>query len=104
MLTRLNEIASNLFSTVCCEIIEFNGEEDHIHILFEAPPQIQLSKLINSFKTVSSRYIRKEFSQHLSKFYWKPYFWNRSYLVFTTGGAPIDIIRKYIEEQKSPVS
>lgn len=104
MLTRLNEIASNLFSTVGCEIIEFNGEEDHIHILFEAPPQIQLSKLINSFKTVSSRYIRKEFSQHLSKFYWKPYFWNRSYLVLTTGGAPIDIIRKYIEEQKSPVS
>lgn len=104
MLTRLNEIASNLFSTVGCEIIEFNGEEDHIHILFEAPPQIQLSKLINSFKTVSSRYIRKEFAQHLSKFYWKPYFWNRSYLVFTTGGAPIDIIRKYIEEQKSPVS
>jgi len=102
MMERLKEIATNLLSSSDCEVIEFNGEEDHIHILFDAPPQIQLSKLINSFKTVSSRYIRKEFEEHLSKYYWKPYFWNRSYLVLTTGGAPIEVIKRYIEEQKTP--
>ncbi|MGM7681762.1 transposase, partial [Cytobacillus sp. Hm23] len=48
---------------------------------------------------VTSRYIRKEFQKELSKYYWKPYFWNRSYMVLTTGGATIDTIKKYIEEQ-----
>ena len=74
MHTRLREIADDLFTKWGCEIIEMNGEEDHIHILFDAPPQIQLSKIINSFKTVSSRYIRKEFPKELAPYYWKPYF------------------------------
>ncbi len=96
---RLKEIANNLFSKWNCEIIEMNGEEDHIHILFEAPPQINLANTINSFKTVTSRYIRKEFEEHLKNYYWKPYFWSRSYLILTTGGAPLEVIKKYIEEQ-----
>ena len=102
VLNRIEEIAQNLFATWKCEIIEINGEADHIHILFEAPPQVQLSKLINNFKTVSSRYIRKEFSEHLSKFYWKPYFWSQSYLIISTGGTTIEVIKKYIEEQNAP--
>lgn len=96
---RLKEIAEDLFSGWNCEIIEMNGEEDHVHILFDAPPQIQLSKVINSFKTVSSRYIRKEFQEELKPFYWKPYFWSHSYMVLTTGGATIEVIKKYIENQ-----
>jgi putative transposase len=102
ILERIEEIAQNLFTTWKCEIIEINGEADHIHILFEAPPQVQPSKLINNFKTVSSRYLRKEFSEHLSKFYWKPYFWSQSYLIISTGGATIEVIKKYIEEQNAP--
>lgn len=99
MMNRLKEIAENLFTQWQCEIIEMNGEADHIHILFDAPPQVQLSKLINNFKTVSSRYIRKEFAEHLSKYYWKPFFWSRSYMLFTTGGAPLEVVKKYIESQ-----
>ena len=99
MHTRLREIADDLFTKWDCEIIEMNGEEDHIHILFNAPPQIQLSKIINSFKTVSSRYIRKEFPKELAPYYWKPYFWSQSYMVFTTGGATIEVIKQYIENQ-----
>lgn len=98
-MTRLKEISENLFSKWNCEIIEMNGEEDHIHILFDAPPQINLANTINSFKTVTSRYIRKEFPEHLKRYYWQPYFWSRSYMILTTGGAPIDVIKKYIEEQ-----
>jgi putative transposase len=96
---RLKEIAEDIFSRFKCKLIEMNGEEDHIHLLFKAPPQVQLSKLINNFKTVSSRYIRKEFQNELSKYYWKPYFWSNSYMIFSTGGTPLEVIKKYIEEQ-----
>lgn len=82
-----------------CTLIEISGTEDHLHLLFDAPPQVQLSKLVNNLKTVSSRLIRKEFSEHLKPYYWKPYFWSNSYLILTTGGATIDIIKNYIENQ-----
>lgn len=102
ILERLKEIIENLFSKWNCILVEFNGEVDHIHILFEAPPQVQLSKLINNLKTVTARLIRKEYAEHLSKFYWKPYLWNRSYLILSSGGAPIEIIKRYIQEQNTP--
>ena len=85
-----------------CDLVQFNYENDHMHILFEAPPQVQLSKLINNLKTVTSRRLRKEFEEHISKYYWKPYFWSNSYLILSTGGAPLDIIKKYIENQDKP--
>nr|WP_240795501.1 IS200/IS605 family transposase [Aquibacillus halophilus] len=96
---RLKEITLSLFDRWDCDLIEINGEEDHIHILFDAPPQINLANTINSYKTVTSRYIRKEFPEELYKYYWKPYFLSRNYMILTTGGATIDVIKKYIEEQ-----
>lgn len=103
ILERLKEITKGIFEdSFECTIIEMNGEMDHFHILFEAPPQVQLSKLINSFKSVSSRYIRKEFATHLAPYYWKPYFWSPSYLIVSTGGAPLETIKKYIENQDAP--
>jgi putative transposase len=60
MMERIKEVTINLFNRWDCELIEMNGEEDHIHILFDAPPQINLANTINSYKTVTSRYIRKE--------------------------------------------
>lgn len=99
ILNRLKEISQTLFQTWRCEIIEINGESDHLHILFEANPTTELSKLINNFKTVSSRYIRKEFQEDLAKFYWKTPFWSPSYFITTTGGANIETIKKYIQEQ-----
>ena len=99
MMERLREITNNLFEKWGCQLIEMNGEEDHIHILFDAPPQINLANTINNYKTVTSRYIRKEFQKELLKYYWKPYFWSRSYMILTTGGATIDVIKKYIEQQ-----
>lgn len=81
------------------EIKEFSGKQDHVHLLIETHPVIQMSKLINNFKTVSSRLTRKHFSKHLSEFYWKPYLWTRSYCLITTGGTTIAIIKKYIQSQ-----
>ena len=100
---RLNEIVLDIMrSNFKSEVLEFNYESDHIHILFEAPPQIQISKIVNSLKTVTSRRLRKEFEEHILKFYWKPYFWSDSYLILTTGGATLEVIKKYIESQDNP--
>ena len=100
---RLKRIAYDIFEKSWnCEIIEIESEADHLHIAFEAQPQIQLSKLINNFKTVSSRLIRKEFKEHIEKYYWKSFFWSPSYCLLSVGGATIDIIKEYIENQAKP--
>lgn len=101
---RLKEVAYSIFEDSWkCEIIEIESEVDHLHIAFEAYPQIQLSKLINNFKTVSSRYIRKEFAEYLKPFYWKPFFWSPSYCLLSVGGATIDTIKEYIRNQDKPL-
>lgn len=79
-------------------LLEWNHEQDHVHILFKAQPNSQLSKYINACKSASSRLLKKEFPAIRSKL-WREYFWSRSYCLLTTGGAPIDVIRQYIETQ-----
>jgi len=101
MLERLGVIFQETLEKWGSELIEFNGEADHVHLLFRTTPTVQLSKLVNNLKTVSSRLIRKEFSERLSRIYWKPVFWHRSYCLISTGGATIETLRKYIEEQGS---
>ena len=78
---------------------EINHDLDHIHMLISLPPQQAPSKAICSIKTVTSRMVRKEFSDYLKKFYWKDSFWSDSYLILTVGGATLDIVKKYIEDQ-----
>lgn len=83
-----------------CELIECNGESDHLHLLISANPKVQPSKMVNSLKTVTSRLVRKEFSDHLSEFYWKPVFYSRSYCLVSCGGAPLEIVKQYLEQQE----
>lgn len=99
ILNDLKDIFKNIIDGKNGSIIEFNGEADHIHLLFETPPQVELAKLVNTLKTVSSRLIRKKYSEYLKQYYWKPVFWSRSYCILTTGGATIEIIEKYIQSQ-----
>lgn len=82
-----------------CVINEINSDKDHLHILFEAPPQVQLSKLVNNYKTVTSRLIRKEFSEFLTGFYWKPYFWSRAYFIGSVSDRTHDVVERYIQNQ-----
>ena len=101
ILKRLNDICHNIFEKHWeCRLIEVNGAKDHIHLLFEAPPQIRLSDLVNNFKTVSARLIRKEFPNEIKKFFWEPYLWSRSYFISTVGDVDSEIIKKYIKNQK----
>lgn len=77
---------------------EWNHDKDHVHIIFRAHPNTEISKFINVYKSASSRLIKKDFPEVKRKL-WKEMFWSRSYCLLTTGGAPIEIIRKYIESQ-----
>ena len=79
-------------------LVEWNHDVDHIHILFKAHPNTELSKFINAYKSASSRMIKKEFPQVRKKL-WKEMFWSRSFCLLTTGGSPIDVVKKYIEDQ-----
>lgn len=103
MNARLKELAHRVFEECWgLKILEIEVESDHIHILFESNPQTDLSKLVNNFKTVSSRMLRKEFSKHLDKFYHEPYLWSNSYCILSVGGASIEVIKQYIENQETP--
>lgn len=97
---RLGVILSETLEKWECSMEEFNGEDDHVHLLVSAHPSLQLSKLVNSLKTVSSRLIRKEQGQHFQKYYSKPVLWTRAYCITSTGGAALDIVKKYIEDQR----
>lgn len=81
-----------------CKLIEFNGENNHVHILFSANPKLKLSELVNNLKTTSSRRIRNKYP-HLKEAFNKPVFWSPSYCILSCGGAPISIIKQYIENQ-----
>ena len=99
IMNEIEVISKRLVNEVGGTVIEFNGEHDHIHMLFDIPPQITPSKLVNTIKGVTSRMIRKNHSEYLKKYYWKPVFWSNSYCILTTGGASIDTVKKYIESQ-----
>lgn len=98
---RLKTITADLCDKWEGELIEFNGESDHIHLLVSLNPKTQPSKFVNNFKTVSSRLIRKEFKAHIDRFYHKPVFWSRSYCLLTCGGAPLSVIKQYIQNQET---
>ena len=72
-----------------------------MHLLVNFPPNVELSKLVNSLKGVSSRLLRKQFPA-LEKRYWKNVLWTPSYFAASCGGAPISIVRQYIEQQQTP--
>lgn len=73
--------------------------KDHIHLLVDLAPDVSISKLANTMKTVTSREIRKRYSEKLKPYYWKPVFWKRGYCAVSGGGATIDVIKSYIQSQ-----
>lgn len=103
MLIRLEEIFKTLMEKWGGRLIEFNGETDRVHLLIQYTPQTELSKLINNLKTVSSRYLRKEFAERVNEFYWKDVLWTNGYFVASCGGVTVDRLKQYIEEQDRPV-
>lgn len=95
---RAKEIFEYIAPNYNITLQEWNNDKDHVHILFKAQPKSEISKFINAYKSASSRLLKKEFPPIRQKL-WKEYFWSQSFCLLTTGGAPIEVIKKYIESQ-----
>ena len=85
------------------ELREFNGEDDHIHLLVGYPPKVAVSVLVNSLKGVSARHLRSEFTGRVNRYTLHGHFWSPSYLAASCGDASLSIVRQYIEGQRHPV-
>ena len=103
MLERLEEIFKTLMEKWEGRLIEFNGEDDHVHLLIQYTPQTEPSKLINNLKTVSSRYLRKEFAERANEFDRKDVLWTNGYFIASCGGVTVEQLKQYIEQQDRPV-
>ncbi|EFK95529.1 transposase IS200-family protein [sediment metagenome] len=99
------EVLRGIFAEVCADfeakLTEMDGEDDHVHLLVEYPPKVAVSSLVNSLKGVSSRLLRK-YRPDVAHRYWAGVLWSPSYFAASCGGAPISIVRQYIEQQKTP--
>ena len=95
---RLREIFEYIQPSYRVTLQEWNHDIDHVHVLFSAHPKSALSKFLNAYKSASSRLVKKEFPEIRERL-WREYFWSRSFCLISTGGALIDVIRKYIESQ-----
>ena len=98
-------ILKESFAKVCtdfeADLVEMNGEHDHVHLLIHYPPKMALSALVNSLKGVSSRILRNRHPE-IAKRYYKNVLWSPSYFAASCGGAPISVIRQYVEQQQTP--
>ena len=97
---RLKEINKSVADSFEIEIIEQETDKDHIHILFSSKPQIEISKFVNSLKSVSARLLFREFPE-IKKGLWKNHLWSPSYFLATTGQVTLDILKKYVESQNA---
>jgi putative transposase len=99
IIDRTKELTREIADDFDCEIINQETDIDHIHILFKAKPQTEITKFINSLKGVTSRILRKEFSNQLKHILWGESFWSDSYCLITTGQTTLDQLKRYVENQ-----
>lgn len=95
---RLREIFDYIAPNYNITTVEWEHDKDHIHCLFEAHPKSELTKFINSYKSAASRLIKKEYPE-IRKYLWKEYFWSSSFCLLTVGGAPLEVLKEYIQTQ-----
>ena len=105
-LSRIESVLLDVGQQFEVELSEFNGERDHVHLLINYPPKVQLSKLINSLKGVSSRRLKQEFSEIRNHWVCRKSgsLWSPSYFAGSVGGAPLSVLKQYIEQQNRPTS
>lgn len=96
----------NIFTSACdgynAKILEFEGESDHVHLLIQFTPSVRLCDLIRTLKTQTSSFVMKKYKDHIVTYLWKDSLWTPSYFISTCGGAPLEIIKNYIQNQESP--
>jgi len=98
----MSDYARDIFAKIAPDynitLLEWDHDGDHVHVMFKAQPNSELSKFINAYKSASSRLIKKDFPA-VKKKLWKQHFWSQSFCLLTAGGAPIEVIKEYIESQ-----
>jgi len=102
ILENLREVFTHVCADFESQLVEFDGEDDHVHLLVNYPPKVSVSTLVNSLKGVSSRMIRQKRYPSIRQKLWGAALWSPSYFAGSCGGAPIAVIRQYIEQQKTP--
>ena len=95
---RAKEIFEYIAPNYKIELVEWNHDRDHIHVLFKEQPKTELSKFINAYKSASSRLLKKEFPE-IKQRLWKEMFWSRSFCLLSSSGAPVEVIQQYIRGQ-----
>ncbi|GGN59153.1 IS200/IS605 family transposase [Actinoplanes lobatus] len=101
-LTRMEQIMRDVCADFEAELVEFNGENNHVHLLVNFPPKMAVARLVNSLKGVSSRRLRQEFPDLVHHYYRANKLWSGSYFAGSVGGAPLSIVKQYIEQQNRP--
>jgi putative transposase len=104
MLDRMKEVFLETTEQMEAELLEFGGEDDHVHIMVSCPPKLAVSNLVGKLKGKSSYVLRKEYWPLLKTKLWGDHLWSHSYCVVSCGGAPLEIIKKYIESQRTAPS
>lgn len=99
LLEYLKEAFAECLAAWRCTLLEFGGEADHVHLLIDIHPALDLSVLINNLKTASARRVRNRFAGHLAQFYTQPQFWHRAYFVGSVGGANLETVQAYVDAQ-----
>ena len=102
MLAFLRSAFAGILSGWRCGLIEFGGEEDHVHMLIDIHPALNISTLINNLKSASSKRLRRQFAEHIKEFYRKPVFWHRAYYVGSVGDVSLEAVRNYVGRQGAP--
>jgi putative transposase len=102
MLVRLRELFNEICLGLSSQPLEFNGEDDHVHLLVSLHPKISLSVLIGRLKGKSAYFLRREFWPEIKTRLWGEHFWSPSYMAVSCSGAPLAIIKQYIEQQRRP--
>jgi putative transposase len=102
MRTLCERVMRDVCAGMGAELREFNGEDDHVHLLVHYPPKLAISTLVNSLKGVSARYLRQEFTGRVNRHLMRGHLWSPSYFAASCGGAPLAIVKQYIADQKRP--
>lgn len=102
MLIRTKEIMAETCEQMDSVLLEFGGEDDHIHMMISAHPKIAVSNLVSKLKGKSAYVLRREFFERVKTMLWGNHFWSPSYCVVSCGGASLDVVKEYINNQRSP--
>lgn len=101
-LTRMETIMRDVCADFEAEMVEFNGENNHAHLLVDFPPKVAVARLVNSLKGVSSHHLRQEFPDLVRHYYRANKLWSGSYFAGSASGAPLSVIKQYIDQQNRP--